>query len=108
MVGHTGDFKATIKAVETVDECLGKIYNKILEKDGILVVTADHGNSDYMQDNEGNIVTSHSTSLVPFIVTDKNIKLKDGKLADIAPTILSIMNLEIPSEMTGESLIKWV
>ena len=106
MVGHTGDFKATIKAVETVDECLGKIYNKVVGKDGILVVTADHGNSDYMLDEDGNIVTSHSTSLVPFIVTDKKLKLKDGKLADIAPTMLNIMGLEVPSEMTGESLIK--
>ena len=106
MVGHTGDFEATVKAVEVVDECVGKIYNKIKELNGTLIVTADHGNSDYMLDEEGNVVTSHSTSLVPFIITDKNIKLKDGKLADIAPTILNLMNIEVPSDMTGESLIK--
>ena len=106
MVGHTGDFDATIKAVEVVDECVGKIYNKVKELDGTLIVTADHGNSDYMKDIDGNVVTSHSTSLVPFIITDKNIKLKDGKLADIAPTILDIMNIDIPVEMTGESLIR--
>ena len=73
---------------------------------GILIVTADHGNADYMLDSKGNVITSHSNSLVPFIVTDNKYKLKDGKLADIAPTILDIMNIEIPSEMTGESLIR--
>ena len=106
MVGHTGDFDATVKAVETVDRCLGKIYNKALNLNGTLIVTADHGNSDYMLDKDGNVVTSHSTSLVPFIVTDNSLKLKDGKLADIAPTILDLMKIEVPSEMTGESLIK--
>ena len=108
MVGHTGDFDATVKAVEVVDECVGKIYNKVMELNGTLIVTADHGNSDYMLDKDGNVVTSHSTSLVPFIVTDDNLTLKNGKLADIAPTILDIMGIEIPTEMTGESLIKWV
>ena len=106
MVGHTGNFDATVKAVETVDKCLGKIYNKVLNLNGTLIVTADHGNSDYMIDRDGNVVTSHSTSLVPFIVTNNSLKLKDGKLADIAPTILELMKIEIPSEMTGESLIK--
>ena len=106
MVGHTGDFNATVKAVEVVDECVGKIYNKVRELDGTLIVTADHGNSDYMLDENGNVVTSHSTSLVPFIVTDDKITLKNGKLADIAPTILNIMDIEIPKEMTGVSLIK--
>ena len=106
MVGHTGDFDATVKAVEVVDECVGKIYKKIKELNGLLLVTADHGNSDYMLDEEGNVVTSHSTSLVPFIITDKNIKLKDGKLADIAPTILDLMDITIPNDMNGESLIK--
>ena len=106
MVGHTGDFDAAVKAVEVVDECVGKIYNKIMELDGILIVTADHGNSDYMIDENNNPVSTHSTSLVPFVVTDEKITLKDGKLADIAPTILDIMNIEKPEEMTGESLIK--
>jgi len=106
MVGHTGIFDAAVKAVEVVDECIGKIYNKVMEMGGTLIVTADHGNSDYMLDENNNPVTTHSTSLVPFIVTDDKIELKDGKLADIAPTILDIMGIEKPIEMTGESLIK--
>jgi len=106
MVGHTGIFDAAVKAVEVVDECIGKIYNKVMEMGGTLIVTADHGNSDYMIDENNNPVTTHSTSLVPFIVTDDKIELKDGKLADIAPTILDIMGIEKPIEMTGESLIK--
>ena len=105
MVGHTGDFNATVKAVEVVDECIGMIYSKCLEKDFTLVITADHGNSDYMLDENNNIVTSHSTSLVPLIITDKKYTLKNGRLCDIAPTILDIMDLDIPNEMTGNSLI---
>ena len=106
MVGHTGVFDATVRAVEVVDECIGEIYNKALEVGATLVVTADHGNSDYMLDSEDNIITSHSTSLVPFIITDTKYKLKNGKLADIAPTILDIMGIEIPDDMTGNSLIR--
>lgn len=106
MVGHTGVFDATVKAVEVVDSCIGKIYDKVMQLGEILIVTADHGNSDYMLDDKDNVITSHSTSLVPFIVTDDKYTLKDGKLADIAPTILDIMGIEIPSEMTGNSLIK--
>ena len=106
MVGHTGDFDATVKAVEVVDDCVGQIYEKAKELGYTLVITADHGNSDYMLDDNNNVITSHSTSLVPFIITDKNYTLKNGKLADIAPTILDIMNIEIPEEMTGDSLIK--
>ena len=106
MVGHTGNIPAAIKAVETVDECVGRIYKKVKELDGKLIVTADHGNCDWMLDDDGNVITSHSTSLVPFIITDKNIELKDGKLADIAPTILNMLDIEIPSAMTGEVLIK--
>ncbi|MBE6139084.1 MAG: 2,3-bisphosphoglycerate-independent phosphoglycerate mutase [Firmicutes bacterium] len=106
MVGHTGVFDATVKAVEVVDECVGMLYTKCMENGFTLVITADHGNSDYMLDENNNIITSHSTSLVPFIITDDNYILKNGKLADIAPTILDIMNMEIPNEMTGDSLIK--
>ena len=108
MVGHTGVFSAAVKAVEVIDECIGKIYNKCKEEDFTLVITADHGNCDYMLDDNENIVTSHSTSLVPFIITDKNIILRNGKLGDIAPTLLNIMGIDIPSEMTGEVISKCI
>ena len=106
MVGHTGKFNETVKALETIDICLGKIYKKVTELNGTLMITADHGNSDTMLDKNDNPVTSHSMSKVPLIITDKKIKLKNGKLADIAPTILSYLKLEIPKEMTGKNLIK--
>lgn len=104
MLGHTGNLEATIQGIETVDTCLGKLYQKIEEKNGTLVVTADHGNCEIMLDKQQNKITSHTTSLVPFIINQKDIQLKDGKLADIAPTILSLMGLEIPEEMTGKVL----
>ena len=106
MVGHTGNLKATIKAIEIVDECIGKIYKEIKKLNGTMIITADHGNCDKMIDDDGNIITSHSLSKVPLIITNKNIKLKDGKLSDIAPTILKLLNIKIPKEMTGEILIK--
>ena len=106
MVGHTGIYEAAVKAVEDMDKCLNKIYNKIMELNGILIIIADHGNCDMMWDEFHNPVTSHTTNPVPCIVTQKNISLKDGKLADVAPTMLELLNLPIPKEMTGESLIK--
>lgn len=106
MVGHTGNLDAAIKAVETVDDCIGKIYKKVEEIGGTLIVTADHGNSEVMIDDNGNVITSHTTNKVPFIITDKSIKLEDGKLADIAPTMLYLLGLDIPKEMTGNVLIK--
>ena len=106
MVGHTGVIDAAIKAVETVDSCLGKIMEKMDEIGGTLIVTADHGNCDWMLDENDNIITSHSTYPVPFIINQKNIELKDGKLADIAPTIIELLDLPKPLEMTGDSLIK--
>lgn len=105
MVGHTGDFAAAVKAVETVDEQLGRLVNKVQELEGTLIVTADHGNCEEMLDEEGNKLTAHTTNLVPFVVCDTKYKVKDGKLGDIAPTILKIMDLEIPKEMTGKVLI---
>lgn len=105
MVGHTGVLEAAITAVEVMDYNLGKIYKKVKELDGILVVTADHGNCEEMLDKEGNILTAHTTNPVPFIITKNNIILKSGKLGDIAPTILEMMNIPKPVEMTGESLI---
>ena len=106
MVGHTGSMEATIKAIETVNKNIGKIYEKTKELNAILVVTADHGNCDIMIDENDNVVTSHTTSKVPFIVTNKEIELNDGKLGDIAPTLLDLLKIEIPNEMTGKSLIK--
>lgn len=105
MVGHTGSLEASIKAVEAVDRSLGKIYQKIKEINGLMIVTADHGNCELMIDENNNIITSHTTNKVPFIICDNNYHPKDGKLGDIAPTILKIMNLDIPNEMTGNCLI---
>lgn len=105
MVGHTGDMQATIKALETLDICLGRLFDKVKEKKGIMLVTADHGNSDYMLDDNDNKITSHSMSKVPLIITESNYQLHDGKLSDIAPTMLEILNLKKPQEMTGTSLI---
>ncbi len=105
MVGHTGVFDAAVKAVEVVDECIGRVYQKVEELGGVMLITADHGNSDYMLDDNDNVITSHSTSLVPFIVTKEGIKVENGKLADIAPTILSLLGVEIPKEMTGNVLV---
>lgn len=106
MVGHTGNMSATIKAVEAVDENLGKIYEKACELGFTLLVTADHGNSEFMIDENNNPVTSHTTNKVPFIVCDKNLQLNEGRLSDIAPTMLELLRLGKPKEMTGESLIK--
>lgn len=105
MVGHTGNYNAAIKAVEHMDICIKKIYDKVMELDGILMIIADHGNCDMMWDSNHLPVTSHTTNPVPCIVTKKDIKLKNGKLADVAPTLLELINKEIPKEMTGESLI---
>lgn len=109
MVGHTGIFDAAKKAIETVDVCLGKIVDKILEKDGTVFITADHGNSEQMIDySTGAPMTAHTTNPVPFIYVSKSAKplREHGILADIAPTMLQVLNLEVPAEMTGKSLIK--
>lgn len=106
MVGHTGNFDAAVRAVEVVDECIEKIYNKIKEKRGTLIITADHGNCEYMKDKQGNIITAHTTNKVPLIITNKNYRLKDGCLGDIAPTILEILNIDKPIEMNRKSLIE--
>ena len=106
MVGHTGVYEAAIKAVEHMDKCIGKIYNKVIELDGTLVIIADHGNCDVMWDENHNPVTSHTTNPVPCIVTREDIELNNGKLADVAPTMLELIGLDIPKDMTGVSLIK--
>ena len=110
MVGHTGVFEAAKKAIEAVDECLGKVVDKVLELDGTVFITADHGNAETMIDySNGAPFTAHTTDPVPFVWVSNEAEgkgLKDGKLADIAPTMLEVMGLEAPAEMTGESLIQ--
>ena len=106
MVGHTGVMDAAVKAVETVDACMGRIIAEVAKHpDDVLLVTADHGNADVMFDETGKVNTAHTTNPVPFCVTLKGATLKPGRLADIAPTILHIMGLEQPAAMTGECLI---
>ncbi|MBK9319963.1 MAG: 2,3-bisphosphoglycerate-independent phosphoglycerate mutase [Bacteroidetes bacterium] len=107
MVGHTGNFNAAIKAVEAVDSCLKEVVEAGLKKDYNFIIIADHGNADMMVNPDGSPNTAHTTNPVPcvLITGDKNIKLASGRLADIAPTILTLMNIPIPSEMTGEVLI---
>ncbi|KOF57334.1 MULTISPECIES: 2,3-bisphosphoglycerate-independent phosphoglycerate mutase [Clostridium] len=109
MVGHTGVFEAAKKAVEVVDECLGKIVNKVLELDGTVFITADHGNSEQMIEySDGKPMTAHTTNPVPFVYVSNHSKemRKDGVLADIAPTMLQELGLEKPKEMTGKTLVK--
>ena len=107
MVGHTGVFTAVMKAVETVDACVEKIVTAGLENGYTIFLTADHGNADYMINEDGSPNTAHSLNLVPFFIIDKDWKgsIKPGKLGDLAPTILKVMGLEIPNEMTGNVLI---
>ena len=105
MVGHTGVYEAAVSAVEHIDKCLTKIYDKVESLGGTLIIIADHGNCDMMWDENHKPVTSHTTNPVPCIITREGIKIKDGKLADIAPTMLELINIPIPKEMTGESLI---
>ncbi len=107
MVGHTGSLEAAIKAVETVDECVGKIVSLVEEKDGNLLITADHGNAEQMIDySTGEPHTAHTTNVVPLILVGKQAQLKEGRLADLTPTMLDIMGIKKPKEMTGESLIE--
>ena len=108
MVGHTGSLEAAIKAVEAIDECVGKIVKSIKKVNGVLLITADHGNAEQMIDYKtGEPHTAHTTNPVPLILVGMDdVKLKEGKLADLAPTMLDIMGLGKPEEMTGESLIE--
>ena len=100
MVGHTGNYDMTKKAIETIDEMIGKLYKKCIEDEYLFIITADHGNAEEMIDENSNVVTSHTTNLVPFIVTDKNLNIDNvNKLSDIAPFVLNYMNLNLPDEM---------
>ncbi|MCO4328500.1 2,3-bisphosphoglycerate-independent phosphoglycerate mutase [Staphylococcus hyicus] len=107
MVGHSGMLEPTIKAIEAVDECLGAVVDKILEMDGYAIITADHGNSDEVLTDDDQPMTTHTTNPVPVIVTKEGVELREtGRLGDLAPTLLDLLNLKQPAEMTGESLIK--
>lgn len=108
MVGHTGNLQAAIKAIETIDECVQKVVNVMVSKNGKMLITADHGNAEQMIDyTTGEPHTAHTTNPVPliFVTENEKEKIQSGKLADIAPTILDLLNLEKPVEMTGESLL---
>ncbi|XMB85501.1 2,3-bisphosphoglycerate-independent phosphoglycerate mutase [Mycoplasmatota bacterium WC44] len=106
MVGHTGNMEATIKAVEVVDECVGKVLDKVNEVGGVALITADHGNADKLLADDGTMFTAHTVNPVPFIVTDKSLELNSGNLGDITPTMLQLLEVAQPVEMTGKSLIK--
>ena len=105
MVGHTGVLEAAVKAVETVDTCVGRVVDATLKMGGIAMVTADHGNAEDMKQPDGSPMTAHTTNLVPFILCGAGTELRTGRLADIAPTILDVMGLACPEEMDGKTLI---
>jgi 2,3-bisphosphoglycerate-independent phosphoglycerate mutase len=105
MVGHTGDIPAAVKAVETVDECLGRVVEAVHRSGGACVITADHGNADQMLEPDGSPNTAHSMNPVPFVVTADVGDLREGGiLADVAPTVLALLGIERPAEMTGEPM----
>ena len=107
MVGHTGFFDAAVKAVETVDTCVGRVEDSVLKMGGVMLLTADHGNADRMLDTDGSPFTAHTTNPVPFAVIGKECELREGgKLCDISPTIIKLLGLKQPKEMSGESLVK--
>lgn len=107
MVGHTGNFNAAIQAVEKVDECIGRVCELVRKSGGVTVITADHGNAEKMIGENGEIFTAHTTSKVPFAIDGFDCKLKNsGSLCDIAPTLLEILKIKKPAEMTGQSLIE--
>jgi 2,3-bisphosphoglycerate-independent phosphoglycerate mutase len=106
MVGHTGDIPAAVEAIEAVDRCLGEVVGAVQGKEGVCIVTSDHGNADSMLEPDGSPNTAHSTNPVPLIVTREGLRLRDGGiLADVAPTLLDLLGIEQPPEMTGRSLI---
>ena len=105
MVGHTGVYEAACRAVTAVDECVGRVVEAPSRMGGVSLITADHGNAERMADEDGEPFTAHTTNLVPFYIVGASVRLRDGRLADIAPTMLDLMGLEKPKEMDGETLI---
>ncbi len=105
MVGHTGSVPAAVKAVETVDSCLGRVVSAVEQAGGVCLVTADHGNAEHMIEPDGSPHTAHTTNPVPFVLTDTTVSLSDGELSDLAPTVLVILGLDKPLQMTGKNLI---
>ena len=105
MVGHTGSIPAAVKAVETVDSCLGRVVEAVAKRGGVCLVTADHGNAEQMLQPDGSPHTAHTTNLVPLVLTDTNTSLSDGELADLAPAALGLLELDKPLQMTGKNLI---
>ena len=105
MVGHTGVYEAACRAVTAVDECVGRVVDATSRMGGVSLITADHGNAERMADEDGEPFTAHTTNLVPFYIVGASVRLRDGRLADIAPTMLDLMGLEKPKEMDGETLI---
>ena len=105
MVGHTGVIEAAVKAVEAVDTCVGRVVDALDEVGGVALITADHGNAEKLRDENGNPYTAHTTNPVPVVVTDKDIKLRNGILSDITPTLLELLEIPVPKEMTSKSLI---
>ena len=107
MVGHTGVYEAAVKAVEAVDTCVGRVVDAMKRQGGVVLLTADHGNADKMYEEDGSPFTAHTTNPVPLMVVGHDCKLRtDGRLADLAPTMLQILGLEQPAEMDGKSLIQ--
>src|SRR5438128_3407092 len=107
MVGHTGSIPAAVAAIETVDGCLGDVVEAVHSGGGAAVVTADHGNADNMLEPDGSPNTAHSTNPVPFIVTVDGVSVEDGRLADVAPTVLKLLGIEQPGAMTGRALVEY-
>ena len=106
MVGHTGVIEAAVRAVETVDGCLGRVASAVEQRGGVCLVTADHGNAELMLNPDGSPNTAHTTNPVPLIATREELRLRDGgRLADVAPTVLELLGLRPPPAMTGHSLL---
>ena len=106
MVGHTGVIPAVVEAVETADACLGRVAAAVEQAGGVCLITADHGNAEKMLEDDGvSPHTAHTTNLVPLILTEEGVTLKEGELSDLIPTALALLGLEQPAEMTGQDLV---